>query len=122
VEHLKPEQFVTLANPGVTSTQILSPHNSQSSRITITRVVVDAGAVQPRHTHSSSEQIWYAQAGSGLLLLANGRTQAICAGEVVRFAENEVHGFENTGVGAFEYLSITAPPVDFGYAYAIKGA
>ncbi len=122
MEHLKPEQFVTLANPGVTSTQILSPHNSQSSRITITRVVVDAGAIQPRHTHSSSEQIWYAQSGSGVLLLANGRTQAICAGEVVRFAENEVHGFENTGVEAFEYLSVTAPPIDFTYAYATKGA
>ena len=122
MEHLKPEQFVTLTNPGVTSTQILSPHNSQSSRITITRVVVDAGAVQPRHTHPSSEQIWYVQSGSGVLLLANGKTQAICAGDVVRFAENEVHGLENTGVEAFEYLSVTAPPIDFSYAYATKGA
>ena len=122
MEHLKPEQFVTLANPGVTSTQILSPHNSQSSRVTITRVVVEAGASQPRHAHSSSEQIWYAQSGSGVLLLADGRTQEICAGEVVRFAENEVHGFENTGAMAFEYLSVTAPPINFDYAYAAKGS
>jgi mannose-6-phosphate isomerase-like protein (cupin superfamily) len=63
-----------------------------------------------------------AQSGSGLLLLANGKTQAICVGEVVRFAENEVHGIENTGVEAFEYLSVTAPPIDFTYAYANKGA
>jgi quercetin dioxygenase-like cupin family protein len=122
VEHLKPQQFVTLANPGVTSTQILSPHNSQSSRVTITHVTVAPGAIQPRHAHPSSEQIWYAQSGSGVLLLANGRTLAICAGEVVRFSENEIHGFENTGAEAFEYLSVTAPPVNFNYAYASKGA
>ena len=47
---------------------------------------------------------------------------AICAGEVVRFTENEIHGFENTGTEAFEYLSVTAPPVNFNYAYASKGA
>ena len=73
MEHLKPEQFVILGNPGVTSTQILSPHNSQSSRVTITRVVVAPGAIQPRHSHSASEQIWYAQSGSGMLLLADGK-------------------------------------------------
>jgi quercetin dioxygenase-like cupin family protein len=83
---------------------------------------VQAGAIQPRHCHSSSEQIWYAQSVSGVLLLANGKTQPICAGEVVRFTENEVHGFENTGVMAFEYLAITSPPINFNYAYAIKGA
>jgi len=57
-----------------------------------------------------------------VLLLANGETQAICAGEVVRFAENEIHGFENTGLMAFEYIAITSPPINFNYAYAIKGA
>ena len=122
MEHLKPEQFVILGNPGVTSTQILSPHNSQSSRVTITRVVVAPGAIQPRHSHSASEQIWYAQSGSGMLLLADGKTRAFCAGEVVRFAENEIHGFENTGVAAFEYIAITSPPINFDYAYAIRGA
>jgi quercetin dioxygenase-like cupin family protein len=122
VEHLTQEQFVTLANPGVTSLQLLSPHNSQSPRVTITRVVVAPGAIQPRHSHSSSEQIWYALSGVGILLLANGKTQPICAGEVVRFVENEVHGLENTGAATFEYLSVTSPPINFSYAYAAEGA
>jgi quercetin dioxygenase-like cupin family protein len=122
MEHLKPQQFVTLANPGVTSTQIISPHNSQSSRVTMTRVSVAPGAIQPRHAHASSEQIWYAQSGSGVLLLANGRTMPFCAGEVVRFAEGEIHGLENTGAAAFEYISVTSPPINFDYAYANKGA
>ena len=122
MEHLTQEQFVTLANPGVTSTQLLSPHNSKSSRVTITRVVVAPGAIQPRHSHSSSEQVWYALSGSGVLLLADGKTQPICAGEVVRFADNEVHGLENTGAAAFEYLSVTSPPINFSYAYAAERA
>jgi len=122
VEHLTQEQFVTLANPGVTSTQLLSPHNSKSSRVTITRVVVAPGAIQPRHSHSSSEQVWYALSGSGVLLLAEGKTRSICAGEVVRFADNEVHGLENTGAAAFEYLSVTSPPINFSYAYAAERA
>ena len=122
MEHLRPEQFVALANPGVTSLQLLSPHNSQSERVTITKVVVAVGAIQPRHAHSSSEQIWYALSGSGMLLLIDGKTQLICAEEIVRFSENEIHGFENTGTTDFEYLSVTSPPVNFNYAYAGKGA
>jgi quercetin dioxygenase-like cupin family protein len=122
MEHLRPEQFATLANPGVTSLQLLSPHNSQSSRVTITRVVVAVGAIQPRHAHSLSEQIWYALSGSGTLLLNGGKTPLIRAGEIVRFSENEIHGLENTGTSDFVYLSVTSPPINFDYAYASKGA
>jgi quercetin dioxygenase-like cupin family protein len=122
VEHLALDQFVTLCNPGVTSTQLLSPHNSTSARVTITRVVVEPGAIQPRHAHATSEQIWYAISGTGNLLLADGKTRIIGAGEVVRFADAEVHGVHNTGTVAFEYLSVTAPPINFDYAYAAKGA
>ena len=122
MEHLRPEQFATLANPGVTSAQLLSPHNSQSARVTITRVVVAVGAIQPRHAHSLSEQIWYALSGSGTLLLAGGETQLIRAGEIVRFSENEVHGLQNTGTTDFEYLAVTSPPINFNNAYASQGA
>jgi quercetin dioxygenase-like cupin family protein len=122
VEHLRPEQLVTLANPGVTSLQLLSPHNSKSARVTITKVVVAPGAVQPRHPHGSSEQIWYALSGVGQLLLANDERRPISAGEVVRFAEGDIHGFDNNGTLPFEYLSVTSPPINFDYAYANRGA
>jgi quercetin dioxygenase-like cupin family protein len=122
VEHLRPEQFVTLANPGVTSLQLLSPHNSKSARVTITKVVVAPGAVQPRHSHGSSEQIWYALSGIGQLLLANDERRQLSAGEVVRFAEGDIHGLENNGTLPFEYLSVTSPPIKFDYAYANRGA
>ena len=121
MEHLTEAHFKRLSNPGVVSLQLLSPHNSGSSRVTITRVAVEPGAVQPRHKHAGSEQVWVALAGSGTLLLANGEVRAFRAGEVVRFADGEEHGFENTGVEAFAYLSVTSPPINFEHAYRHAG-
>ncbi|HEX2996501.1 MAG TPA: cupin domain-containing protein, partial [Anaerolineales bacterium] len=83
MEFLSPDKFKTLANPGVTSVQLLSPHNSSSERVTITRVTVDVHAGQPRHQHDTSEQIWIAVSGSGTLLLAEDQTLPFQAGEVV---------------------------------------
>jgi len=117
MEFLPPERFTVLSNPGVTSTQLLSPHNSLSTRVTLTRVVVAPGAVQKRHTHKSSEQIWIAISGSGELLIENDATHPIQAGEVVRFADGDVHGFHNTGSADFIYLSVTSPPINFSSAY-----
>jgi hypothetical protein len=41
---------------------------------------------------------------------------------VVRFADGDVHGLENSGTLPFEYLSVTSPPINFDYAYANRGA
>lgn len=106
-----------LSNPGVISRQLLCPHNSESTRVTMTEVHLDPGAMQPRHTHASSEQVWYALSGEGMLLLADDAERAFNAGDVVRFADGDVHGLRNTGDDEFVYLSVTAPPIDFGYAY-----
>ncbi len=119
MEFIKAESIVALHNPGVCSRQLLNPDNSQSSRVTITEVHLEPGACQPRHTHESSEQIWYAFAGSGRLLLAEGE-EPFRAGDVVRFADGDVHGLMNDGETAFVYLSVTAPPIHFGYAYREK--
>lgn len=118
MEFLTDQQFKVLANPGVTSIQLLSPHNSLSQRVTITRVAVEPGHTQPRHSHATSEQIWIAINGSGTLLLGDGATAPFEAGQVIRFADGDVHGFTNTGEQSFEYLSVTSPPIDFSYAYA----
>ena len=109
-----------LANPGAVSRQLLNPENSASERVTITEVHLEPGAVQPRHTHEFSEQIWYALQGTGKLLLADDREKEFTAGDVVRFAENDVHGLKNDGNGEFVYLSVTAPPINFSYAYTYK--
>lgn len=117
MELLASDDFLRLANPGVESWQLLSPHNSASTRLTITRVVLAPGAEQPRHVHPASEQVWVAIAGQGTLLLADGALAGFASGQVARFADGEVHGLRNTGAEPFVYLSVTSPPLDFSDAY-----
>lgn len=118
MELIRDGEAAVLSNGGVTSLQLLFPENSRSERVTITRVTVAAGASSPPHRHESSEQIWVALRGSGHLLLENEQKVPFLAGDVVRFEDNDLHGFENTGGGDFEYLSVTSPPVNFRGAYA----
>jgi len=120
VEFIRQDDVKVFGNSGVTSHQLLFPENSHSTRLTITRVVLQPGAVNPRHTHATSEQVWVALSGSGRLLLANAATAPFTAGDIVRFEDGEVHGFENTGSSAFEYLSVTAPPLNFRAAYSAE--
>ena len=118
MEFIKAESIAALANPGVVSRQLLNPDNSGSERVTITEVHLEPGACQPRHIHEASEQIWYALTGTGTLLLAGDQEQKFRAGDVARFADKDVHGLMNDGDTEFVYISVTAPPIHFGYAYA----
>lgn len=120
MEFIRSSDIKELANPGVVSRQLLNPDNSESTRVTITEVHLEPGAIQPRHTHDASEQIWYALKGNGKLLLADDETKDFSAGDVARFADKDVHGLLNDGGAEFVYLSVTAPPINFGYAYAEK--
>ena len=120
MEFINSKDIVELSNPGVVSRQLLNPENSGSARVTITEVHLEVGASQPRHTHDASEQIWYATKGRGKLLLADDQTKEFKAGDVVRFADKDVHGLLNDGDTEFVYVSVTAPPINFGYAYKDK--
>ena len=120
MEFMSKKSIVELSNPGVISRQLLNPENSSSERVTITEVHLEIGACQPRHTHEASEQIWYAEKGTGKLLLADGVEKEFAAGDVVRFADKDVHGLLNDGNEEFVYISVTAPPIHFGYAYQDK--
>lgn len=121
MEFIKGSDIISLANPGVVSRQLLNPDNSESKRVTITEVHLEPGACQPPHIHEASEQIWYALKGSGKLLLAEEKQMDFQAGDVVRFADRDVHGLLNDSNEEFVYLSVTAPPIHFGYAYERKG-
>lgn len=120
MEFIGKKDIKELMNPGVISRQLLNPDNSSSKRVTLTEVHLETGAVQPRHIHDSSEQIWYAVTGTGKLLLADGIEKDFEAGDVVRFADGDVHGLLNDGEKEFIYISVTAPPINFGYAYKEK--
>ena len=117
MEFINRENIKIFSNPGVVSRQLINPENSESKRVAITEVHLDVGATQPRHKHEKSEQIWYAVQGKGKLLLADEKEIVFNAGDVVRFADNDIHGLLNDGDIEFIYISITSPPIDFGYAY-----
>ena len=118
MELIRAGTSVALSNGGVTSHQLIFPENSTSERVTITRVLIAPGGRNPPHRHAASEQIWVALRGTGRLLLDHGESLVFGAGDVVRFEDNDLHGFENTGDSEFEYLSVTSPPVNFRGAYA----
>lgn len=120
MEFIQANTIISLSNPGVISRQLLNPDNSDSTRVTLTEVHLEPGASQPRHSHESSEQIWYALKGSGTLLLDSDTEKVLQAGDVVRFNDGDIHGLRNDGDSEFIYLSVTAPPIHFGYAYQKK--
>ena len=120
MEFIKSDNIKELINPGVVSRQLLNPDNSASKRVTITEVHLEVGAIQPRHSHDSSEQIWYAVKGTGKLLLSDNNEKDFKAGDVVRFADTDVHGLFNDGELEFIYIAVTAPPINFEYAYQEK--
>ena len=122
MEIIRRDQVPVLTMSGIVSHQLLFPENSASARVTITKVVVDPGAVNSRHRHATSEQVWIALRGAGILLLANDATAPFAEGDVVRVAEGVMHGFQNTGTAPFEYLAVTAPPINFRDAYATPEA
>lgn len=117
MEFISKDSITELSNPGVVSRQLLNFENSSSKRVTITEVHLIPEAIQPRHRHNASEQIWYAIKGEGVLLLDNDEEKIIKAGDVVRFEDNDIHGLRNYTNEEFVYISVTAPPIDFRYAY-----
>lgn len=117
MELIRVDQVRAFSNSGVTSRQLVFPENSSSTRLTITRATVERGARNPPHRHPASEQVWIALRGSGTLHLEAGRVEPFGEGDVVRFEDGDLHGFENTGSTDFEYLSVTSPPVNFRAAY-----
>ena len=117
IQRLSAADFTTLLNSGVRSLQIVWPNNAPEARVTITRVTMEPGATSARHVHPLSEQIWLIEQGSAQLLMDNGETDGLRAGDVVRTPAGTIHGVANTGSDRFVYLAVTTPPQDFTAAY-----
>jgi quercetin dioxygenase-like cupin family protein len=117
IQRLSAADFTILENPGFRSLQIVWPNNAPDARVTITRVTMEPGATSARHAHAASEQIWLIEQGDALLLMADGQTDRLRAGDVVRTPAGTIHGVANTGAGPFVYLAVTTPPQDFSPAY-----
>jgi len=77
MEIIRRTEVASFVNGGVTSEQLLFPENSQSQRVTITRVTIAPGGKNPPHAHAASEQIWVALRGSGVPVVGGWRNRAI---------------------------------------------
>jgi len=117
VEVLTRADSTTLTRPGQTSVQLLWPGNSPQARVTLTLVTIPPGAMNRRHSHPNAEQIWIIEQGRAVLLLGDGQSRPVQAGEIVRTPAGAVHGLHNTGGEPLVYLAVTTPPVDFRGAY-----
>ena len=117
IQRLSAADFTTLHNPGFRSVQIVWPNNAPKARVTITRVTMEPGATSARHVHPVSEQIWLIEQGCALLLMDDGETDGLRAGDVVRTPAGTIHGVTNTSSEPFVYLAVTTPPQDFTPAY-----
>ncbi len=117
IQRLSATDFTTLQNSGVRSVQIVWPNNAPEARVTITRVSMEPSATSARHVHPVSEQIWLIEQGSALLLMDDGQTDGLRAGDVVRTPAGTIHGVTNTSSEPFVYLAVTTPPQDFAPAY-----
>ena len=117
IQRLTPGDRTVLESPGKRSVQIVWPENAPSARITLTRVTMEPRLGSPRHSHVSAEQTWLIERGRATLLMKDGQSDAITAGDVVITPPGEVHGVTNTGDELFVYLSVTTPPEDFTDAY-----
>jgi quercetin dioxygenase-like cupin family protein len=118
MEIIRNGSTTTLSKEGVQSEQLIFPENSPSRRVTVTRVTLSPQAINTPHRHESSEQIWLALAGRGMLLLDQQRTEPFAAGDLARFADGDLHGLHNTGDTPFVYIAVTSPPIDFRASYA----
>lgn len=117
MELIRKDSITSFEKRGMRSCQLVCPENSTSKRVTVTRVTALPGATNSRHLHKSSEQIWIALEGKGMLLLADAQALPFHAGDVVRFEANEIHGLMNDSEAEFVYLAVTSPPINFRSAY-----
>ena len=122
IQRLSAADFTILQNPGKTSEQIVWPENAPGAQVTITRVVMQPGAVSTRHAHAGAEQTWLVEQGEATLLMDADQSAPLRAGDVVRTPPGDIHGVANTGDGPFVYLAITTPPEDFTAAYERRKA
>lgn len=117
VQRLRVVECDVLSTTGIQSRQLVWSNNSPDAQATITHVTMEPGSLSRRHTHEHFEQTWVVERGEGLLLLADGRSEPLRAGDIVRTPAGDVHGVENTGSEPLAYLAVTTPPQNFSYAY-----
>ena len=121
MEMIRRDEVLTLANRGVRSEQLLSPENSRSTRVTVTRVTVSPGGHAGRGTRMRTpSRFGWRCAGMPGSCWKGPQWRHSARATSSRFSAGDVHGLENSGAGDFVYLAVTSPPINFRPAYAAE--
>jgi len=76
-------------------------------------VKLRAGAsAKPPHSHRDCEEAIFVLSGEGEMLLENGRSEPLRAGDFLLMRKNEIHMMRNTGSGELKALCFYSAPTD----------
>ena len=101
----------------LTSWMLIGPQNAKSQNISLQVSEVPIGSEQPIHNHEP-EQCYYIIKGKGLMII-EGESKEVAAGDAVFIPSNLKHGIKNTGDDILEYLSTNAPVFNKEYESAL---
>ncbi len=93
--------------PILTSWMLISPQNSSAQNISLQISEIPIASEQPVHNHDP-EQCYYIIKGRGLMVI-EGETREVTAGDAVYIASNQKHGMKNIGNDVLEYMTANSP-------------
>ena len=92
---------------GLVSTVLHPTDEDFDTDLTVTRVEIEPGASQLRHSHDP-EQVYVVVAGVGVMSVDEDR-RAVEAGDAIYIPSNADHEITNTGDEPLEYVSAATP-------------
>jgi len=104
---IKRREDAPLAAPGyagATKQIVLGPADG-SNEIVLRYFSLAEGGATPRHTHDFPHLV-KVETGRGVAVDPDGTETPVGAGDYVYVAPNEMHNFENTGSGPFQFICI----------------
>jgi len=93
--------------PILTSWMLISPQNSSTKNLSVQISEVPVGSSQPLHNHEP-EQCYYIIEGKGLMIV-EGESKKVIAGDAVYVPSNSKHGIKNISNIVLEYLTVNSP-------------
>ena len=101
----------------LTSWMLIGPGNAASKNLSVQISEVPVGSEQPVHSHEP-EQCYYIIKGKGLMVI-EGESAEVFAGDAVLIPSGLKHGIRNTGHDVLEYLTANAPVFGRDYEEAL---
>lgn len=90
-------------------TELVRPESEGSQNLSLALAVIDPGTATLRHSHRTSEEVYYVLRGHGVLQVG-GAQIAVAPGEAHLIAAGTEHSIRCVGAAPLEILCACAPP------------